>query len=55
MNRVLSNEKAKETPDQTMRFVGDMLNKAFLTEKGKTIFDIFYKSTKLPKRMQSQT
>jgi AcrR family transcriptional regulator len=30
--------------DEVMYFVGDMLNSAFLTEKGKEIFNIFYKS-----------
>jgi len=30
--------------DEVMYFVGDMLNNAFLTEKGKKIFNIFYKS-----------
>jgi AcrR family transcriptional regulator len=30
--------------DEVMRFVGDMLNNAFLTEKGREIFNIFYKS-----------
>ena len=30
--------------DDVMYFVGDMLNNAFLTEKGKKIFNIFYKS-----------
>lgn len=32
--------------DDVMYFVGDMLNNAFLTEKGKQIFNIFYKSRK---------
>jgi AcrR family transcriptional regulator len=32
------------TIDDVMYFVGDMLNNAFLTEKGKRIFNIFYKS-----------
>jgi AcrR family transcriptional regulator len=30
--------------DDVMYFVGDMLNNAFLTEKGKKLFNIFYKS-----------
>jgi len=30
--------------DELMYFVGDMLNNAFLTEKGREIFNIFYKS-----------
>jgi AcrR family transcriptional regulator len=33
--------------DDVMYFVGDMLNSAFLTEKGKEIFNIFYKSRKM--------
>ncbi len=32
------------TIDDAMYFVGDMLNNAFLTQKGKEIFNIFYKS-----------
>jgi AcrR family transcriptional regulator len=32
------------TIDDAMYFVGDILNNAFLTEKGKKIFNIFYKS-----------
>ncbi len=32
------------TIDDAMTFVGEMLNSAFLTEKGKERFDIFYKS-----------
>jgi len=32
--------------DDVMFFVGDMLNNAFLTEKGKKIFNVFYKSRK---------
>lgn len=32
--------------DDIMHFVGDILNTAFLTEKGKKIFNIFYTSTK---------
>jgi AcrR family transcriptional regulator len=32
------------TIDDVMYFVGDMLNNAFLTEKGKEIFNVFYKS-----------
>ena len=35
--------------DDAMYFVGDMLNNAFLTEKGKEIFNIFYKSRKVEK------
>ncbi|MFZ1986391.1 MAG: TetR family transcriptional regulator [Desulfatitalea sp.] len=35
--------------DEVMYFVGDMLNNAFLTEKGKKIFNIFYKSRELEK------
>jgi AcrR family transcriptional regulator len=31
--------------DEAMGFVGDMLNNAFLTPKGKKIFNIFYKSS----------
>ena len=30
--------------DEAMYFVGDMLNRAFLTDKGRGIFNIFYKS-----------
>ncbi len=30
--------------DEVMYFVGDMLNRSFLTEKGKKTFNIFYKS-----------
>lgn len=36
--------------DDAMCFVGDMLNNAFLTDKGKEIFNIFYKSTGKPER-----
>lgn len=32
------------TLDEVMYFVGDMLNNAFLTDKGKRLFNIFYKS-----------
>ena len=35
--------------DDVMYFVGDMLNNAFLTEKGKEIFNIFYKSRDMEK------
>lgn len=37
----------KRPIDETMHFVGDMLNHAFLTEKGKKSFDLFYKSEKI--------
>jgi AcrR family transcriptional regulator len=33
--------------DEVMYFVGDMLNESFLTEKGKEIFNVFYKSKKI--------
>ena len=35
------------TIDDAMYFVGDMLNSAFLTAKGKQAFNIFYKSRPL--------
>jgi AcrR family transcriptional regulator len=37
------------TMDETMYFVGDMLNNAFLTEKGKKEFNLFYKFRELEK------
>jgi AcrR family transcriptional regulator len=37
------------TIDEVMYFVGDMLNNAFLTEKGKKIFNIFYKTREIEK------
>lgn len=40
----LSSMDATYSIDDVMYFVGDMLNNAFLTEKGKKIFNIFYKS-----------
>ncbi len=30
--------------DEVMLFVGDMLNRSFLTEKGKRLYEVFYKS-----------
>ncbi len=35
--------------DEAMYFVGDILNTAFLTKKGKKIFNVFYKSRKIEK------
>jgi hypothetical protein len=36
--------KEANTIDAAMCFVGDMLNHAFLTEKGRQTFNLFYKS-----------
>ena len=40
----LASMEEDKSIDDTMGFVGDMLNNAFLTEKGKKTFNLFYKS-----------